>query len=122
MGLEQNEEEARKYWEKAADGGYVRAWHDLGFTEMRRDSGCIEDALSDVVAGMRHFRLSALGGHRFSVDTLIGWFEEGYLRHEDLAETVQAFYRARSEMKSGDRDQYIAHLKRTGKYKKCYDY
>ena len=41
--------------------------------------------------------------------------------HGDLAETLQAMYRARAEMKSEDRDQYIEYLKRTGEYEAEYD-
>ena len=48
-------------------------------------------------------------------------FEKGLLHHGDLAETLQAFYRSRGEMKSGDRDQYIKYLKEIGKYKDEYD-
>ena len=46
--------------------------------------------------------------------SLIARFEDGLLRHGDLAETMQAFYLARAEMKSKDRDRYIIHLKETG--------
>ena len=52
---------------------------------------------------------------------LVIYFEVGMLRHADLAETTQAFYRARAEMKSDDRDQYIKHLKETGEYNEEYE-
>ena len=56
------------------------------------------------------------------MDTLIiVCFEKGWLRHADLAETLQAMYRARAELRSEDRDEYIAHLKWTGKYKAEYE-
>ena len=48
MGLEQNKEEALKYWEKAADGGDIGARHNLGCTE--EDNG-------DDVAALRHVRV-----------------------------------------------------------------
>ena len=55
MGLEQNKEEALKYWEKAADGGDIGARHNLG---------CLEEENGDRVAAMRHVRLSASGGYK----------------------------------------------------------
>ena len=68
-----------------------------------------------------HWRLSAAGGIRPSMEILIECFGDGRIHHRDLAETLQAFYRARAEMKSEDRDQYIAYLKRTGKYEEEYE-
>ena len=56
------------------------------------------------------------------MNNLIACFEDGFLRHVDLAETLQAMYRSRAEMKSEHRDQYIAHLKKTGEYKAEYEY
>jgi TPR repeat protein len=109
MGLEQNDEEALKYWEKAAEGGDIRALSNVA---------CAEAASYNRVAAMRHWRLSASGGYRKSMDALINlYFGEGFLNHCDLAETLQAFYRAQAEMKNEGRDKYIAALKITGKYK-----
>ena len=53
--------------------------------------------------------------------TLIVCFEIGILHHDDLAETLQAFYRSRFEMKSEDRDLYIKHLKMIGEYETEYE-
>ena len=111
MGLEQNEEEALKYWEKAAEGGHLASRHN---------AGCIEGGNGNHVAAIRHLRLSASGGCRSSMDDLIeSYFEEGLLHHADLAETLQAFYRSRGEMRSEDRVQYIEYLKEN--YKVEYD-
>ena len=104
MGLEQNEEEALKYYQQAAESGDVAARHNLGGIEFR----------SDNLAAMRHWRLAASGGFKKSMGALIEYFEDGLLRHGNLAETLQAFNNARAEMKSKDRDQYIKHLKETG--------
>jgi len=112
MGLEQNKEEALKYFKKAAEGGNITVRHNLG---------CMEEVNGDYVAAMRHWRLAASGGFKPSVGGLFACFEKGLLRHGDLAETLQAMYRARAEMKSADRDAYIEYLKRTGEYKKEYD-
>ena len=78
--------------------------------------------MSDLFAAMHHWRLSASAGYRASMGTLIVYFEDGVLHHGDLAETLQAFYCARSEMKSKDRDAYIGYLKRTGKYREEYNF
>ena len=112
MGLEPNEEKAIKYFKEAAEGGELVARHNLGSIE--KDNG-------DHVAAMRHWRLSASGGLRWSMGALIEDFELGLLHHGDLAETLQAFYLARAEMRSEDRDQYIAYLKRTGEYEEIFD-
>ena len=107
MDLQQNSDEAIKYTEKAAEGGDLDALHNLGCEVY--DSG-------DLAAAMRHWRLSASGGYRGSMTNLIAFFENGFLHHADLAETLQAMYRSRAEMKSEDRDRYIKHLKETGEY------
>ena len=112
MGLEQNKEEARKYLEKAAEGGYLLARHNLGSAEGRNGNH---------VSAMRHLRLSASGGYKMSMETLILCFETGFLHHGDLAESIRAFYCARAEMKSKDRDQWVKYLKETGRYNEEYD-
>jgi len=112
MGLEQNEEEYCKWLERAAEGGDVMSLLLLG--DIKTKNG-------NHVAAMRHFRLSASEGMRMSMDRLILCFEDGLLHHADLAETLQVMYVARAEMKSEDRDVYIAHLKKTGAYKEEYD-
>jgi len=112
MGLEQNEEVALRYWEKAAEGGHLPALYNLG---------CIENNSGNSTAALRHLRLAALGGHKLSMGALIGCFEHGLLHHGDLAKNLQAFYRARAEMKSEGRDQFIKLLKETGEYQEEYD-
>ena len=112
MGLEQNEEAALKYFKEAAEGGRLLSRHNLG---------CVAGKNGDDVAAMRHWRMSASGGYRKSMRALIECFEEGSLHHNDLAETLQAMYRARAEIKSDDRDKFIAYLKRTGKYREEYE-
>ena len=112
MGLEKSEEEALKYWKKAAEGGHAFARHDLG---------CAEAGNDDVVAAMRNWRLSASAGFRASVEGVIECFEGGLLHHSDLSETLQAMYRSRGEMKSEDRDEYIEYLKKIGEYREEYD-
>ena len=112
MGLEQNKEEAIKCYKEAAEGGHMASLHNLACTEW--ESG-------DRVAAMRHLRLSVSGGYRQSMEGLIAYFEIGLLHHADLAESLQAFYCARTEMKSTDRDQFIKFLKEIGKYEDEYD-
>jgi len=114
MGLEQNEEEAFKYEKKAAEGGQLNALYNVG---------CFEAKNGDLVAAMRHWRLAASGGYKNSMQGLIAfYFENGLIHHGDLAETLQAMYLARGEMRSEDRDQYIKHLKMTGEYREEYEH
>ena len=112
MRLEQNKEETLKHWKKAAEGGHLISRHNLG---------CEEGKNGDDVAALDHWRLSASGGMRASMNILIRYFEDCSLHHADLAETLQAFYRSRAEMKSKDRDLYIEHLKKTGEYRDHFD-
>ena len=95
-----------------AKGGDVLSRHNIGMTE---------GVNGNPVAAMRHLRLSASGGDRSSIETLITGFEAGMIHHGDLAETLQAMYRARAETTSGDRDKFIAYLKSNGQYEKEYD-
>jgi len=44
------------------------------------------------------------------MDNLIAGFEAGFLHHGDLSEALEAMYLARAEMKSKDRDQWIAYI------------
>ena len=110
-GLEKNAEEAFKYYKKAAEGGHLYARHNLGGTAYSN---------GNYVAAMRHWRLSASGGDRDSMKCLIGGFEPGFLHQRDLSEALQAMYLARAEMKSKDRDQWIAYLKEHEGYNEGY--
>ena len=112
MGLEQNEEEAIKYWEKAAEGGHLHARHNLG---------CAANEKGDRVTAMRHWRLSASGGLKKSMYGIVVCFKEGLLHHGDLAKTLRAFYQARAELRSEERDKHIEYLKRTGEYDAKYE-
>ena len=108
MGLERNEAEALKYWKKAAGGGHCFAQHNLGNAEYQN---------GEYSAAMRHWRLSASGGFKNSLNNVMFSFEEGLLHHGGLAKTLQALYRSTAEMKSEDRDRHIEHLKETGEYR-----
>ena len=110
---EHNREMEKKYWTEAAEGGDLISRHNLGAWEERN---------GNIIAAFRHWRLSASAGYRSSMENLIKRFEFGLLHHTDLAETLQAFYRSRAEMNSRDRDQYIRHLKETGKYNEEYNF
>ena len=112
MGLEQSVEKERKYMEKAAEGGYLMARYNLGVAEHNKGNR---------PGAMHHLRLSAAGGAKWSMDSMIAYFEYGLLRHADLSETLQSAYSARAELKTNGRDQYIAHLKETGEYEAEYE-
>ena len=113
MGLERSTKEGLKYYEKAAEGGHLVARHNVGITAAIN---------GDLIAAMRHWQLSASAGMRRSMNNLIVFFQDGFLRHGDLAESLQAIYCSRAEMRSEGRDQYITHLKRIGKYDEGFEY
>ena len=112
MGLEQNNEEAQKYYKKAAEGGDIFAIHNLAWA--KKTNG-------DHVAAMFYWRLSASAGSKRSMGSLTECYERGFLHHGDLAETLRAFYRSRAEMRSDDRDKCIGFLKEAGQYEADYD-
>jgi hypothetical protein len=109
-GLEKDQDEALQHYRKAAEGGELKAHHNIGCTECK---------YGYYAAAMRHWRLSSSAGFRESMDSLIAQFGKGLLHHDDLAKTLQAFYSARAEMKSKGRDQYIVHLKIHGQYEEA---
>ena len=111
MGLEQNEEEATKYWEKAAEGSHLTSRHNLGIAAHYNDNH---------IAALRHWRLSASGGYRNSMEGLLICFEDGFLHHSDLSEILQAMYLARAEIWSEERYKHLQYLKTTGEYKAEY--
>ena len=113
VGLQRDAAKAKMHWEKAAEGGHLLARHNLGSAEW--DNG-------NLIAALRHWKLSASGGFKLSVTCLLTFFERGMLHHFFLAEVMPVFYRSRAEMKSDDRDKYIAHLKVTGEYREEYEY
>ena len=98
---------ALKYWKKAAEGGHVMARHNLG---------CIEYADGDFAAAIRHWRMSASGGSKRSMNNIILRFEDGLLHHKDLALTLRAFYCSSAELKSDGRTKFIEFLKTNGEY------
>ena len=112
LGLEQNEGEALRCYEKAAENGHVPARNYLSY---------MVGMNGDYVAALRHSRLAASGGYRYSMAALIAAFDDGLLHHGDLAEPLQAFYCSRAELRSEHRDKYIEHLKKTGEYKAEYE-
>ena len=112
LGLEQNEGEALRCYEKAAENGHVPARNYLSYMVGMK---------GDYVAALRHSRLAASGGYRNSMAALIAAFDDGLLHHGDLAEPLQAFYCSRAELRSEHRDKYIEHLKKTGEYKAEYE-
>ena len=112
MGLEQNEEEAIRHHQEAAEGGHLPSRHNIG---------CKEYNNGNPVAAMRHWRLCSSLGTKRSMECLIECFEDGLIHHRDLAESLQGMYRARAEMKSDDRDKHIAYLKMAGKYEEDFD-
>ena len=80
MGLEENEEEeALKCHEKAAENGHVPARNYLAY---------MVGMNGDFVTALRHSRLAASGGYRNSMAALIAAFDDGLLHHGDLAGTL----------------------------------
>mmetsp|Transcript_6718 Transcript_6718/g.18755 ORF Transcript_6718/g.18755 Transcript_6718/m.18755 type:complete len:377 (+) Transcript_6718:109-1239(+) len=110
-GLESNKEKAEEYWKLAGKGGDVVALDRLGDIEIRR---------GERDKAVRYWRMVAALGHKLSTDNLILTFERGWSAHEDLADSRQARDKSRAEMRSEQRDQYVAYMKSMGKLNDAY--
>ena len=87
----QDKAKGREYLERAAAKGHVVAGLVLG---------CIEMDNGNRQAAMRHWRIAAACGGKVAAEELVTCYELGYIRHKDLAESLQARDIACSEIKS----------------------
>ena len=113
LGLEMNKQAAMVYLEQSAKGGQARARHYLGnlcsvmsFNRVTRDS-------------VMHLRIAAAAGYSLALEDLLDYFEEGYIRHQDLAPSVRARDKNLLEVKSESRDRFVyyqcRHVEATGR-------
>lgn len=101
IGLDPDNNVSRMYYELDAKGGHVGARHELGclstmftFNNVTRES-------------VMHFRIAAAGGFTYSFEYLLHFFEDGYIRHQDLAPSLPAIDKALLEMKSESREKLL---------------
>ena len=93
------------YFERAAAKGNIFAGLVLGCIEMKRGNRR---------AAMHHWRIAAACGGIVAAEELVTCYELGYIRHDDLEESLQARDNACNEIKSETRDAYLEFLEKTG--------
>ena len=70
----------------------------------------------DRQAAMRHWRIAAACGGKVAAEELVMCYELGYIRHKDLAESLQARDIACNEIKSEGRDAFVEFLGKTEQF------
>ena len=63
---------------------------------------------------MRHWRVAAACGGKVAAEELVTCYELGYIRHGDLAESLQARDNAFNDHKNEARDAWLKFLEKTG--------
>lgn len=102
FGATRNKFVAKKYWEKAAEGGHIYARENLAQAE--KDNGNFSQA-------KRHWQIAAAAGGEKSVMCLIACFQENKLCHKDLAICLQTYDKAWIGMRSEQRSNYERFLR-----------
>ena len=93
------------YLERAAKKGHIFAGLVLGH---------IEISCGNHRTAMRHWRVAAACGGKVAAEELVTCYELGYIRHGDLAESLQARDNAFNDHKSEARDAWLKFLEKTG--------
>ena len=105
LGLGQDYEKARMYWEMAAMAGDPYSHANLGNLEGR--SG-------NFLLAIRHWRFAAAAGVKFSVDKLDVCCQTGLISSSEAEESRRAWHKASKEMWSEDRDQFVRFMRELG--------
>ena len=114
LGLEFNENAARKYCELAAMGGHARSRYTLG-------RSCCQTTFNRVTRdSVMHSRIAAAAGYTDAMEYLLNCFEEGYIRHRDFAPSLRARDKVLLEMKSESRDLFLDFVVASGKAENIY--
>ena len=102
-GVQQDAAKAAEYYKKAAMQGHVDSRYNLGCDEA--NSGNHDRAL-------RHFVISARMGDKDSLEAIKNGFMAGTATKEQYAEALKGYQDAVEEMKSHDRDEARAEIRR----------
>ena len=106
-GLPINKEMAKKYFKLGAKRGDTRSCEKLAYIEVDADN---------ISVAFRLLQISSSSGSRSALGNIILMFQYGEICHGDLAECLQAFYKAAMEMRSKHRNEQVEYLKRLGHY------
>ena len=98
-GVEIDTKKADHYYKLAAIGGNIYARHNLGAVE--EDAGNINRAL-------KHYMISAGGGHKQSVTNIRQLYTNGHATKDNYAKALQAYQKYLDEIKSKQRDKAAA--------------
>ncbi|EJK44513.1 hypothetical protein THAOC_36935, partial [Thalassiosira oceanica] len=92
---------AAKLWSKAAMQGHAESRHNLGAIEITRGN---RDR------AVRHFLISAMMGHKESVEKIKRAFMAGVATKEQYAQALKGYQYAVEQMKSHNRDEAMLHI------------
>ena len=99
FGMEQNTSKALEFYEVGAKKGSVGAHSDLAL--MHKGYGNID-------LYIKHMKLVASAGEQGAMDSLMNAYKDKLVSKEDLTQTLRACQASQNEMKSIDRDNYVA--------------
>ena len=99
FAMEQNISKALEFYEVGAKKGSLGAHNDLAITHKR---------CGNIDLYIKHMKLVASAGHQEAMDSLMNAYKEKLLSKEDLTQILRACQASQNEMKSKDRDIYVA--------------
>lgn len=105
IGLRQDEERARKYYELAAMAGNPHS---------RTYLGTLEAQSGNFPLAIRHWRIAAAVGVQFSVDKLDAFCQMGLISSSEVDEIRRDWHKASKEMWSENRDQFVSLMRERG--------
>ena len=114
-GVPQDCQKSLMYLKRGATAGGLACRFNLGMVAWNN--------MGDKSLAARHWRISAAGGDKDSVDMLTKCFQAGIISKKDLEDSIRAKHEATKEMWSEERDKFIQFLKERGEYDEVlYDY
>jgi len=98
-GVDIDKKKAIHYYELAAMGGDLIARHNLGIKE--ENAGNMDRAL-------KHYMVTAAGGHFDSLKEIKDMYSKGHATKEDYTKALQSYQEYLGEIKSTQRDKAVA--------------
>jgi hypothetical protein len=92
---------AKFHYEAAAMAGHEVARFNLG---------CLEGHFGNLEWAIKHWIIAASAGSYCALRELIIYFEKGLVSRESIDSTLAAYNNSCAEMRSEDRDAYIAYI------------
>jgi len=96
MGVEDDKNKAKQFYELAAMGGSISARHNLGALEYRA---------GNQRRAFKHLIMSARAGHENSLDVIKHGYMKGFVNRDEYANTLRAYHERQQELKSDMREK-----------------